>query len=338
MTGILDIQNQLERAKAEGLAALRAAADPRELYEIRTDYLGKKGKVKAVLRGLGQLPPEERPKAGQLANEAADELEALYQSLLAGLKDKETLETLRRDAVDVTLPGIAPRKGAVHPLSQTLYEIEELFYSMGYDIAEGPEIETDYYNFEMLNFPPNHPARDMQDTFFTKSGHVLRTHTSPVQIRYMRCHEPPIRMIAPGRVYRCDSDVTHSPIFHQIEGLVVGEDVSFRGLRGVLEQLIHHFFPAGTKVRFRPSFFPFTEPSAEVDIAFRGKGGSTDWMEVLGCGMVHPNVLRNGGYDPEVYTGFAFGLGVERFAMIKYGIRDIRLLYENDIRFLSQFR
>jgi len=338
MTEIQSIQDQLQQAKSEGSAAFAQAANPQDLYEIRTAFLGKKGKVKSVLRRVGQLPAEDRPTVGQLANAVADELEVQYQSCLAELKQSAAAAKLEQDEVDTTLPGTWIRKGALHPLTQTQNEIEDLFYSMGYDIAEGPEIETDYYNFEMLNFPPNHPARDMQDTFFTKSGHVLRTHTSPVQIRFMQTHKPPIRMIAPGRVYRCDSDITHSPIFHQIEGLMVGQNVSFCDLKGTLEVLLQRFFPENTKIRFRPSFFPFTEPSAEVDISFTQKSGETGWLEVLGCGMVHPNVLRNGGLNPEEYTGFAFGLGVERFAMIKYGIRDIRLFYENDIRFLKQFR
>lgn len=338
MTDIDSIKQQLDAAKTEGISALQQASNPQELYEIKTEFLGKKGKVKAVLKTLGKLAAEDRPKVGQWANEAADELETLYQDLLNKLKENETAAQLELDQTDITLPGTWNRKGAVHPLTQIQNEIEDLFYSMGFDIAEGPEIETDYYNFEMLNFPPNHPARDMQDTFFTKSGNVLRTHTSPVQIRFMKSHEPPIRMIAPGRVYRCDSDITHSPIFHQIEGLVVGENISFCHLKGTLEALVRRFFSEETQVRFRPSFFPFTEPSAEVDISYTHKNGETGWLEVLGCGMVHPNVLRNGGIDPDKYTGFAFGIGVERFAMIKFGIRDIRLFYENDIRFLQQFR
>lgn len=338
MTDIDTIKQQLDTAKTEGISALHSADNPQSLYEVKTEFLGKKGKVKAVLKTLGKLDKEDRPKVGQWANEAADELEALYDKLLVSLKANETNAQLELDQTDITLPGTWNQKGAIHPLTQIQNEIEDLFYSMGFDIAEGPEIETDYYNFEMLNFPPNHPARDMQDTFFTKSGNVLRTHTSPVQIRFMKSHEPPIRMIAPGRVYRCDSDITHSPIFHQIEGLVVGEKISFCDLKGTLEALIKRFFPGDTKVRFRPSFFPFTEPSAEVDVSYTHKSGESGWLEVLGCGMVHPNVLRNGGIDPEKYTGFAFGLGVERFAMIKFGIRDIRLFYENDIRFLQQFR
>ncbi|RJP31967.1 MAG: phenylalanine--tRNA ligase subunit alpha [Candidatus Omnitrophota bacterium] len=339
MIEISDIRTQLETARQKGILEFEQTDSPQTLYEKRTKYLGKKGEVKAVLRGLGALSPEERPQIGQLANEVADALEAAYQNRLAQLKSSESELRLTKDEVDITLPGTWTRRGAYHPLMRTQYEIEELFYSMGYDIAEGPEIESDYYNFEALNFPPDHPARDMQDTFFTKSGHVLRTHTSPVQIHYMETHKPPLRMIAPGRVYRCDSDITHSPMFTQIEGLVVDKNITFCDLKGTLEFLIHKFFSPDTITRFRPSYFPFTEPSAEVDIAVTDSSGHvTGWLEVLGCGMVNPAVFEAVGYDPERFTGFAFGLGIERFAMLKYGIRDIRLFYENDIRMLKQFR
>ncbi len=337
-TGVTSLQSQLEEAKAEGLKELAQAENPQLLYETRTGYLGKKGKVKAVLRGLGKLSAEERPLVGQLANTVADALEEAYQRRLAELKANESERRLEEDAVDITLPGTWNQRGAIHPLTRVQTEIEELFYSMGFDIAEGPEVESERYNFESLNFVPDHPARDMQDTFFTKSGHVLRTHTSPVQIRYMETHEPPLRMIAPGRVYRCDSDITHSPMFHQIEGLVVDRNITFCDLKGTLEFLIHRIFSPETETRFRPSFFPFTEPSAEMDIMFKTHRGEMEWLEVLGCGMVHPAVLEAVNYDPEEYTGFAFGLGVERFAMLKYGITDIRLFYENDIRMLRQFR
>ncbi|MBD3266339.1 phenylalanine--tRNA ligase subunit alpha [bacterium] len=336
---------QLDDAKQEALKAFQQAETPQSLYEEKTRYLGKKGKVKAVLRGLGQLSAEERPKVGQLANEVADELEDVYQNRLAELKEQETTRKLEEDAVDRTLPGAWKQRGAIHPLIQIQTEIEDLFYSMGYDIAEGPEIESEYYNFEALNIPPDHPARDMQDTFFMKSGDVLRTHTSPVQIRYMETHQPPLRMIAPGRVYRCDSDVTHSPMFSQIEGLVVDTDISFGDLKGTLDLMVHRVFGEDIGTRFRPSYFPFTEPSAEVDIqCFVCKGDGcrlckgTGWIEVLGCGMVNPAVFEAVGYDPETYTGFAFGLGIERVAMLKFGINDIRLFYDNDVRFLKQFR
>jgi len=347
MSAIADLRTQLEEAQRRGLEEFNQAENPQLLYETKTKYLGKKGVVKAVLRGLGQLPVEERPQAGDLANKVAEALEAFYDQRLGELKAREAQRRIERDFGDITLPGAGNRIGALHPLIRIRTEIEDLFASLGYDIAEGPEIETEYYNFEALNIPSDHPARDMQDTFFMKSGHVLRTHTSPVQIRYMKSHTPPLRMIAPGRVYRCDSDITHSPMFHQIEGLVVDTDISFCDLKGTLEILIHRIFSADSSTRFRPSYFPFTEPSAEVDIscfACSGKGSNcrlckgTGWIEVLGCGMVNPAVFEAVGYDPEKYTGFAFGLGIERFAMLKYGISDIRLFFENDIRFLKQFR
>ena len=340
-----DIRTQLDQAKLEALDEFYKAESPQTLYEVKTKYLGKKGAVKAVLKGLGQLSAEERPVVGQLANVVADELELAYEKRLSDLKETENSLKLQADSVDISLPGTWMQRGAFHPLLQIQTEIEDLFYSMGYDIAEGPEIETEYYNFEALNIPSDHPARDMQDTFFMKSGHVLRTHTSPVQIRYMMSHQPPLRMIAPGRVYRCDSDVTHSPMFSQIEGLVVDTNISFCDLKGTLDLMVQRIFGENTATRFRPSYFPFTEPSAEVDIqCFICKGSGcrlckgTGWIEVLGCGMVNPAVFESVGYDPEKYTGFAFGMGIERFAMLKFGINDIRLFYENDIRFLKQFR
>lgn len=346
MTEQPDLRSQLEEARRRGIDEFNQANSPQSLYEARTRFLGKKGEVKAILRGLGQLPKEERPGIGQCANEVADALEEAYQKRQAELKNVQDVQKLEQDDIDLTLPGTWTRRGAIHPLIRTQLEIEDFFHSMGYDIAEGPEIETQYHNFEALNIPPDHPARDMQDTFFMKSGHVLRTHTSPVQIRYMKNHQPPLRMIAPGRVYRCDSDVTHSPMFSQIEGLAVDENISFRDLRGTLEQMIHSIFSPDIGARFRPSFFPFTEPSAEVDIeCFACRGGDpqcrickgTGWLEVLGCGMVNPAVFEAVGYDSEKYTGFAFGLGIERFAMLKYQINDIRLFFDNDIRFLKQF-
>ncbi len=342
-----DLRNQLEEAKQQCLTEFGKVGDPQALYETRTVYLGKKGKVKAVLRGLGKLSAAERPVIGQLANEVADALEDAYQSRLNDLKSNQAQRQLEQDAVDITLAGTWNRQGAIHPLTQMCDEIEEFYYSMGYDIAEGPEVESEFYNFEALNIPTDHPARDMQDTFFMKSGHVLRTHTSPVQIHYMETHTPPLRMIAPGRVYRCDSDITHSPMFHQIEGLAVDTDISFRDLKGSLDMLLKHLFSPDIGTRFRPSYFPFTEPSAEVDIeCFVCKGDDpncrickgTGWIEVLGCGMVNPAVFEAVGYDSEKYTGFAFGLGIERLAMLKFQINDIRLFYENDIRMLRQFR
>lgn len=342
-----DIRSQLEEAQQNGFEEFTSADTPQSLYEARTKYLGKKGVVKGILRGLGKLSAEERPVVGQLANQVADKLEDFYNQRLETLKSQEAQRQLEEDQVDVTLPGTWKRRGALHPLVRIQQEVEDLFYSMGYDIADGPEIESEYYNFEALNIPADHPARDMQDTFFMKSGHVLRTHTSPVQIRYMETHKPPLRMIAPGRVYRCDSDITHSPMFSQIEGLVVDTDISFRDLKGTLDLMIHRIFSPETKTRFRPSFFPFTEPSAEVDITCFACSGpdpncrlckGTGWIEVLGCGMVNPAVFEAVGYDSEKYTGFAFGLGIERFAMLKFGVNDIRLFYENDIRMLKQFR
>jgi phenylalanyl-tRNA synthetase alpha chain len=345
MAESFDLRTQLEEAKIRGIAEFDLADNPQSLYEAKTKYLGKKGEVKAVLRGLGKLSAEERPLVGQFANEIADDMDQAYQTRFEALKKVESEKKLKADSVDTSLPATWNAKGAEHPLVQIQTEIEDLFYSMGYDISEGPEIESEYYNFEALNIPSDHPARDMQDTFFMKSGHVLRTHTSPVQIRYMETHEPPLRMIAPGRVYRCDSDVTHSPMFSQIEGLVVDTDISFCDLKGTLDLMVHRIFGEGTSTRFRPSYFPFTEPSAEVDIqCFVCKGDGcrlckgTGWIEVLGCGMVNPAVFEAVGYNAEKYTGFAFGLGIERFAMLKYGINDIRLFYENDTRFLKQFR
>lgn len=341
-----DLRSQLAQAQERGIAEFAKADSAQSLYEARTHYLGKKGVVKAILRGLGQLSADERPAIGQVANEVSDALETEYIRRQEELKSLEAARKLERDEVDITLPGTWHRRGSVHPLIRVQQQIEEYFHSMGYDIGEGPEIETEYYNFEALNIPASHPARDMQDTFFMKSGHVLRTHTSPVQVRYMLSHQPPLRMIAPGRVYRCDSDVTHSPMFSQVEGLVVDTNISFRDLRGTLEQLIHYLYSPDIGMRFRPSFFPFTEPSAEVDIecfACRGEDPNcrickgTGWLEVLGCGMVNPAVFEAVGYDPEKYTGFAFGLGVERLTMLKYQINDIRLFYENDVRFLRQF-
>lgn len=334
MSDRADLERQLIEAKTEALEKFQSLDSSQALYDCRTNYLGKKGVVKGILRGVGRLDPADRPVIGQIANEVADELEEAYQGFLSTVKARESASRLEQDAIDTTFPGVWGRKGGRHPVSMVREDIEDLFYSMGFDIAEGPEIENDYYNFEALNIPADHPARDMQDTFYMKNGHVLRTHTSPVQIHYMETHEPPLRMICPGRVYRYDSDSTHSPMFTQIECLVVDENITFRDLKGMLELVIHKLFAPDTKIRFRPSFFPFTEPSAEVDIWDDTKG----WMEVLGCGMVNPAVFESVGYDPEKYSGFAFGLGIERLTMLRYGIKDIRLLYENDIRFLQQFR
>ena len=342
--------------------AVAAAADQRALEELRVRYLGKKGELSAVLRGMGQLAPEERPRVGEAANRVRDEVE----SLLAGARRRLEAERLEQDLsgppLDVTLPGraITPR-GHRHPVTRTSEEIAQIFARLGYQVASGPEIELDWYNFEALNIPPDHPARDMQDTFYVeestladvaREGSVLlRTHTSPVQIRSMkRIGAPPIRIICPGRVYRSDYDQTHSPMFHQVEGLCVDEGITFADLKGTLAAFARAYFGPGTRTRFRPSYFPFTEPSAEVDVSCSICGGTgrkdgrrcgtckeTGWLEVLGSGMVHPRVLENGGIDPSRYTGFAFGMGVERLAMLRYGIDDLRLYFENDLRFLKQF-
>jgi phenylalanyl-tRNA synthetase alpha chain len=313
------------------------------LEALRVHYLGKKGLVTEQLKQLGSLPPDERPKVGQWVNEAKDAVQTAltaHQQLTAAARTRQ----LANETLDITLPGRGARLGGLHPVTRTLERLEQLFRSMGFDVADGPEIEDDFHNFEALNIPPTHPARAMHDTFYFADGRLLRTHTSPVQIRHMLTNKPPLRIIAPGRVYRCDSDVTHTPMFHQIEGLMVDTNVSFADLKGLLTDFLEQFFEKPVKVRFRPSFFPFTEPSAEADISCvicSGNGcrvcKQTGWLEVLGCGMVHPEVFRHVGIDSERYTGFAFGLGVERLAMLRYGVNDLRLFYENDLRFLRQF-
>ena len=338
-----------------------------ELYQIKIKYLGKKGLLTDILKELGGLPPEARPQIGARANQLKNALEETYTARLEALKGAALATSLSSEKIDVTLPGISV-KGSIHPLSRVLSEMKDIFRRMGFDLYEGPEIETDYYNFEALNIPKNHPARDMQDSFYVKMCHpersegspgkgersfaslkddnprLLRTHTSPVQIRVMENKKPPIRMVAPGAVYRKDSDVSHSPMFHQIEGLVVDEGITLGHLKGILEVFLGQIFHPGIKVKFRPSFFPFTEPSAEVDIECVLCAGSgcrvckqTGWLEIMGCGMVDPAVFKFMKIDAEKYTGLAFGIGVERVAMLKYGINDIRLFYENDRRFLEQF-
>ena len=329
----------------EARTAIQAAEDVQTLDEVRVRFLGKKGEITALLKGLGKLSPEERPKAGETINEA--------KQLLSGELDarRNTLETaalnarLAAERVDVTLPGRGEPVGGLHPVTRTLERIESFFSHIGYGVAEGPEIEDDHHNFEALNIPSHHPARAMHDTFYFDATRLLRTHTSPVQVRSMKASEPPLRIVCPGRVYRCDSDLTHTPMFHQVEGLLIEEDVSFADLKGTIEDFLHAFFERDDlSVRFRPSYFPFTEPSAEVDIACvmcAGEGcrvcSHTGWLEVMGCGMVHPEVFRHGGIDPERYTGFAFGMGAERLAMLRYGVNDLRLFFENDLRFLRQF-
>ena len=312
---------------------LQKAKDLRALENSYTDLLGKNGEINLLLKNLGKLPQEKRKKTGKALNELKSSLEAIFQSKRNHLKEKIFSEELKRDSLDVTLPGRTREFGTLHPVTTTIIEISNFFVSMGFDIRSGPEAESEYYNFEALNIPEDHPAKDMHDTFYLDNGALLRTHTSPVQIRTMEKQDPPIRIISPGRVYRKDSDLTHTPMFHMIEGLVLEENASFSVLKGMLKDFINDFFGNQTELRFRPSYFPFTEPSAEVDIKWK-KG----WLEILGCGMVHPNVLEMSGINSKKYSGFAFGLGPERMAMLKYNIPDLRSFFENDLRFLKQFR
>ena len=336
----------LDDLKAEAAAAIESAGDSAALEKLRVEWLGKKGRVTDLLKSLGQLDADERPKVGaeinavkQLLNEQISERkETLQQAAIAA--------QLAAEALDVTLPGRREDLGALHPITRTIDRMAAYFGALGFEVVEGPEIEDDYHNFEALNIPAHHPARAMHDTFYIDDTHVLRTHTSGVQVRTMETREPPLRVICPGRVYRCDSDLTHSPMFHQVEGLLIDENVSFGQLKGIIQEFLNAFFEQdGLAVRFRPSYFPFTEPSAEVDIQCvkcAGKGcricSGTGWLEVMGCGMVHPRVLEMSGVDTERYQGFAFGMGVERLAMLRYGIGDLRLNFENDLRFLAQFR
>ncbi len=338
-------QEQLTQLLAEARSAVAQARDVAALEQLRVHYLGKKGVLTEQLKQLGSLPPEERPQVGQWVNDAKSALQVDLNGRRAALESAQRETQLASEILDVTLPGRGLHLGGAHPISRTLRRLETLFQSLGFDIADGPEIEDDFHNFEALNMPASHPARAMHDTFYFDAHTLLRTHTSTVQIRYMQANKPPLRVIAPGRVYRCDSDVTHTPMFHQIEGLMVGEDVSFADLKGLLSDFLERFFEKSLRVRFRPSFFPFTEPSAEVDIECVMCSGDgcrvckqTGWIEILGCGMVHPEVFRHVGIDSEQYTGFAFGIGVERLAMLRYGVNDLRLFYENDLRFLQQFK
>ena len=326
--------NELDSLVAEALALFGSIDNPDVLEQEKARYLGKTGALTGLLKGLGKLPPAERPAAGARINAAKEQLESALQARRRALQDDALRSRLAAESLDVTLPGRGRGTGGLHPITRTMHRIEQLFCSAGFAVADGPEIETDYYNFTALNQPENHPARSMHDTFYLDGqAHLLRTHTSPIQIRYMEKHKPPIRIIAPGRVYRVDSDATHSPMFHQVEGLWIDETVCFADLKAVLGDFFRRFFERDDlRVRFRPSFFPFTEPSAEVDMSF-GDG----WLEVGGCGMVHPNVLRNAGIDSERYQGFAFGLGPDRLTMLRYGVNDLRLFYENDLRFLRQF-
>ncbi|EFD93297.1 phenylalanine--tRNA ligase, alpha subunit [Veillonellaceae bacterium DNF00751] len=333
----------MQQAVQERLLHCRTAQD---VQAVRVQYLGKKGELTALLKGMKNVPPAERPAFGQLVNAARSALEAKLQERQAEVEEQEMATRLQSETLDITLPSRQPVRGHMHPLHLTRRHMEEAFLRMGFSLVEGPEIETDYFNFQCLNFPPDHPARDMQDSMYLTDSLLLRTHTSPMQARVLQSHKPnePVKVIVPGKVYRWDYDATHSPVFHQMEGLIVDRHIRFSDLKGMLEDFLREIFGASTKVRFRASYFPFTEPSAEVDISCVMCGGEgcrvcshTGWLEILGCGMVHPNVLRLNGYDPEQVTGFAFGMGVERIAMLKYGIDDLRLFYENDMRFLTQF-
>ena len=326
------LKKQISDISSRSKHVFDAASSKPELDDIYRSFLGKKGEVNILLKSLGSLPQDKRKDAGLLLNKLKEELESLYTSTSQTLIARASSERIATDSVDVTLPGFQSYKGSLHPVSQTIKEISDFFERMGFDIETGPEAEIDYYNFEALNVPEDHPAKDMHDTFYLSNSGLLRTHTSPVQIRTMEKSEPPHRIICPGKVYRKDSDLTHTPMFHQIEGLVVEKDASFAQLKGLLNDFLEDFFGEKVELRFRPSYFPFTEPSAEADIRWK-----KNWLEVLGCGMVHPNVLEGVGVDTKEYSGFAFGLGVERMAMLKYDIPDLRAFFENDLRFLKQF-
>jgi phenylalanyl-tRNA synthetase alpha chain len=335
---------ELERLKAETLGSLSEAKTEKEVSDIRVKALGRKGNLTQLLKSLGTLPEDQRREIGKRANEVKAALEARIEEVLAQIREAERKEALKREWIDITLPGRVIPHGKKHPLTQILDEVIEIFSRLGFDVVEGPEVELDYYNFEALNIPKGHPARDMQATFFISDEVVLRTHTSPVEVRTMEKQSPPVRIISPGAVYRRDFDPTHSPMFHQVEGLLVDKGITFADLKGVLTVFVHQMFGRETKLRFRPSFFPFTEPSAEVDIQCvmcGGKGcgvcSNTGWLEILGSGMTDPAVFKYVNYDPEELTGFAFGMGIERIAMLKFGINDIRLFFNNDLRFLKQF-
>lgn len=339
------MQETLKNITASAKAAVEACKNETEIENLRVQYLGKKGELTAILKQMGSLSPEERPKMGALVNEAKQELEELISAKREQLKNAAREEQLKAETIDITMPAKEIKPGKLHPLNTVLDDMINIFQSMGFDVVDGPEIETDHYNFECLNVPADHPARDMQDTFYLSENLLLRTQTSAAQIRTMETRKPPIRVICPGRVFRADEvDATHSPVFHQIEGLVVDKGVTMCDLKGVLEEFAHEIYGKDTKVKFRPSFFPFTEPSVEVDVTCSECGGDgcrvckgSGWIEILGAGMVHPNVLRSCGIDPEEYSGFAFGIGLDRLTTTRYKISDIRLLFENDKRFLEQF-
>ncbi len=341
------MKQQLEQIKLNAVEALSSANTQQDIDEIRIKYLGKKGELTAVLKQMGGLSPEERPIIGQLANKVRAEIETTIDNMLSEIKERETELKLKEETLDISMPGTRSKKGGLHPLNIVLDDMIDIFRSMGFDVVDGPEVETDFYNFKALNVPDDHPARDMQDTFYLAPELLLRTQTSAAQIRTMTSRKPPIRIICPGRVYRADEvDATHSPVFHQIEGLVVDKGINMCDLKGILEQFAQEIYGDDTKVKFRPSFFPFTEPSVEVDVSCpkcKGEDSEcrvckgTGWIEILGAGMVHPNVLKHCGIDPEEYTGFAFGIGLDRLTTTRYKISDIRLLFENDKRFLEQF-
>jgi phenylalanyl-tRNA synthetase alpha chain len=335
----------LQSLAQEASEAITQAQDAVALDQVRVDYLGKKGSITGLLKGLGKLSAEERPAAGAEINKVKQALQEQINECKEALEGAAIAEKLASETIDVTLPGRGQENGGLHPVTRTIERIADFFESIGFETVEGPEIEDDYHNFEALNIPAHHPARAMHDTFYINENTVLRTHTSPVQVRVMENAEPPLKVVCPGRVYRCDSDLTHTPMFHQVEGLLISEDSSFADLKGIVEEFLRVFFEKDLAVRFRPSYFPFTEPSAEVDIQCvmcNGEGcrvcSHTGWLEVMGCGMVHPRVFEYSKIDTEKFTGFAFGMGVERLAMLRYGVNDLRLFFDNDLRFLEQFR
>ncbi len=338
------MEQELINLQTQAKTQLAAVEDNRQLEEFRVQFLGRKGQCSSIMKALGTVSKEDKPRLGQMANNVKKEIEDLYNAKLKSFLESTNESHSLNDTIDLTLPGRKPNIGKLHPVTQIMNEVCSIFEGLGFSVAEGPDVEHDHYNFEALNIPAHHPARDMHDTFYVSESILLRTHTSPMQARIMETQQPPLRVIAPGKVYRCDSDITHTPMFHQVEGFLVDRDISFADLKGVLTIFTQKMFGKELELRFWPSFFPFTEPSAEVDIACvicEGRGcrvcKRTGWLEILGSGMIDPEVFKKVGYDPEKYSGFAFGLGIERIAMLKYGIDDIRLYYENDLRFLSQF-
>jgi phenylalanyl-tRNA synthetase alpha chain len=329
---------QLEDILGQARGDIADSADVRQLDEVRVRYLGRKGRITQLLKSLGDMAPEERKAFGQAVNAVKTELAGLIAQRRGSLQAEQLEKQLVQQRIDVTLPGRGEQRGGLHPVTLAMQRMIDLFARLGFEVATGPEVEDDYHNFEALNFPEHHPARAMHDTFYFGDGRLLRTHTSPVQVREMQKRGAPIRIIAPGKVYRSDYDQTHTPMFHQVEGLLIGESVTMSDLKGILREFVNAFFETALDMRFRPSYFPFTEPSAEVDIAWdKGDGSPPGWLEILGCGMVHPNVLRACNVDPERYIGYAFGMGVERLAMLRYGVTDLRQFFENDLRFLRQF-